>query len=255
MKSPLSKFLLGVLTVCSLASISFGQSVVVNMNEPDTTDALAFEFGEAGEVDSSIFDEDRATNHARGQILTVAPGATQIASVTIRRSNVGATGAGSDQTFDVGDTMRLQIFEGDNTGFAFGFGHTTEAHGDDFFVDTADLTFSGPIVPFHDETFAIEGVFPAESYVTLNLAVPVQVEGRTQLGFLLTFEDSNLDGEDLEDGRFRYMENTAGNRCAVTTTAHAAGSSRSFQYALLPTIVEQEPVSYTHLTLPTKRIV
>ena len=239
MKKLFSKFLPGVLVACCMVSISVGQSVVINANAPDITDALASDLGEEGDsgfpagIDSSIFDEVRSTNHARGQIFTVPAGATEIASLTIRKSGV-------EQTFDAGDSLRLQIFEGDNTGFAFGFGHTTADDGDNFFVDTANLNFDGPIVPFFDETFAVEGLFEPSSYVSLNLSTPVALAGRTQIGFLLTFTDSNFDAADALDGRFRYAELANGNRCGVTTTAHQAGSSRSFQYALLSTVVEPE---------------
>lgn len=227
------KFIPGVLIAFSMISISVGQTVVVNVDAPDDTNALASELDLAGSVDSSIFTEAGNDNHARGQIFTLAAGSTEIASLTIRKS--------LDQTFE-GDSLTVRFFEGTNDGFAFGFGHTTAAHGDDFFVDTSadpnNFPASGPIVPFHIETFPLEGLIEGGSYVSLNLAAPVSVAGMSDVGFLITLDTG---AEDTVASRFRYLENGNGNRCAVTTTSHQAGSSRSFQYALLSTPVEEVP--------------
>ena len=172
MKSLFSKFLPGVLIACSMVSVSVGQSVVVNANAPDITAAVSANFDTTGQVFSRIFTEAANANHARGQILTLEPGATEIASLTIHKS--------SDQTFD-GDTLRLQIFEGTNDGFGFGLGHTTADNGDDFFVETsADVSnfpASGPIVPFFDETFALDGLIENDTFVTFNFSAPVSVDG------------------------------------------------------------------------------
>ena len=211
-----SKLLLMLLVICGAIGSVSGQ-VVISVDPPETNllvDQLI------GGIGSRIFSEAGSDNHARGQAFSLEAGATEITGITIRKN--------AAQTFS-NDTLTVRIFAGTELEFNAGTGHTTAANGSDFFNGTE-------VTELYSEPFTIDGEFANFDYVTFNFATPVQVNGGTDFGFLLTYQPS-VPAADPVDEFFQYFESQGqgGGRLSVTTTDHGGPSSRTFNYAILGT--------------------
>ena len=192
------------------------EGVTLSTTAP-TTDLIDMNL--TGGIDSSIFSEAASSNHARGQLFALGDGAGdafEITAITIRKS--------TNQTYD-NDVLTLHIFEGTESQFSTGTGHSSANDGADFFVDTT-------VDVLYTEVFTIDGVFANNEYVTLNLTSPLLVDESSDFGFLLTYEPGN----GTQD-RFRYRESGQTGRLSVTETEHSATQARAFHYAVQGTSV------------------
>ena len=170
----------------------------------------------SGTTFSRIFDEDRSTNHARGQLfhLPVVPsGGYQITGVTIHKN--------SNQTFS-NDTVTVRMFEGAQADWDTGAGHDTATDGDNYFVDTT-------VTELHAETFTLNGLVGDGNYVTFEFAAPLVVADDSDLGFLLTYDESAPSSPDY----FQYNEGETNGRIQITTSEHSTADTRHMRHFVL----------------------
>ena len=195
--------------VVSLTSVIFAD-VLVSPTAPATDILIS---ADVGGTQSKIFDEDASSNHARGQLFNLPPvpgGGYQITGITLHKN--------SSQTYS-NDTLTVRIIEGSQEDWSTGTGHDTLTDGNDYYVDTA-------ITELFVEAFTIDGAIANNSYVTFEFTTPLVVGDDSDLGFLMTYDQSSASSPDY----FQYNEGTAGQRVQITTSSHdvSSRSMRSF---------------------------
>lgn len=197
------RFLTTSLVALSLSGVSAYGDITTSSSAP-VTDLIASD--PAGGINTSLFDEDANSNHGRGQLFTLGDdsgSAFEISAITIRKD--------VNQTF--GDsTITLRIFEGTETQWAVGTGHSTATDGNDYLVDTnVDLLYT--------EAFDLNGTLNDNDYVTFTLETPLTVNENSDFGFFLVYDQGA--GAPVN---FQHLEGSAGGRLSISTTAHAVSS-------------------------------
>ncbi|MGJ8723619.1 MAG: sulfatase-like hydrolase/transferase [Roseibacillus sp.] len=198
--------------VAVFAPVAFGNITVSSL--APTTDIILSD--NVGGTFSRIFDEDTNTNHARGQLfyLPTDPGeGYQITGITIHKN--------SAQTFS-NDTLTVRIIAGTPENWETGTGHDTPTDGNNYYVDTS-------VTELYLETYTIDGLVSGNDYVTFEFATPVIVADDSNLGFLITYDQSTAASPEY----FQYNEGSSGQRIQVTTTGHNIASSRHMRHFIL----------------------
>ncbi|GHC48709.1 hypothetical protein GCM10007100_13300 [Roseibacillus persicicus] len=166
-----------------------------------------------GTTFSRIFDEDRNTNHARGQLFDLGKspsGGYQITGITIHKN--------SSQTFS-NDTLSVRLFSGSRTDWDSGTGHSTSSDRSNYFAGTQ-------VNELYSEPFLLNGPIAGDRFVTLEFAEPVFVPDESSFGFLLTYDESSASSPDY----FQYNEGETQGRIQVTATAHETADTRHLRY-------------------------
>ncbi|MDB4408783.1 sulfatase-like hydrolase/transferase [Akkermansiaceae bacterium] len=167
----------------------------------------------SGGTQTKLFDEDRSSNHARGQLFNLTNGAGvgyEITAITIHKN--------SNQTYS-NDTLTIRIFEGTQAQWDSGTGHDTPTDGSDYYVDTT-------VTPIHTEAFTLNGTINNGDYVTFEFTSPVVVSEDSDFGFVMTYNESSGASPD----HFQHNEGTAGQRISITTSEHNTTTSRHIRY-------------------------
>ncbi|MBK1827857.1 sialate O-acetylesterase [Haloferula rosea] len=195
-----------VAAIVAVASPVFAGTVSTSASAP-TVDLISS--SPSGGTDTALFDEDANANHARGQLFNLPDGggsAYEITAITVKKSQT--------QTY-VNDTLTLRIFEGTESEWNAGTGHSTATDGSDYLVDTE-------VTLIHTESFNLNTAITDNHYVTFQLATPIVVNEDSDFGFFMTYDQ----GGGTED-RFRHREaGSGGGRISITTTSHGTSGSR-----------------------------
>lgn len=172
---------------------------------------------DSGGTFTRLFDEDRNTNHARGQLFSLPDGigtGYQITKVTVQKNG--------NQTFD-NDTLTLRLFEGDEMQWNAGTGHSTGTDGTDYYVDTT-------VTPLHSEVFNLDGLISGGEYVTFEFELPVDVNEDSNFGFLMTYDEATDGAGGTSPDYFQHNEGALGDRISITTTDHGTSEDRHIRY-------------------------
>lgn len=225
----------GLSTILLLALMNSASGIVTTSVSAPTTDIISS--NGTGGTFTRLIDEDANSNHARGQIFSLGDGAGtayEISSVTIRKDN--------NQTYNNG-TITLRLFEGSQTDWDAGTGHSTGTDGNDYLVDTT-------VTLLHTEAFNLSGTINDNDYVTFQLASPVQVSESSDLGFFLVYDQAVGDDDDFE-----HLEGGAGGRVSISTTNHGTSGSRSVVYYVQGIPITPAGTITTSATAPTTDII
>ncbi|MEP4076699.1 sialate O-acetylesterase [Haloferula sp.] len=221
--------------LCLIPLISArGQSIVTAPTAP-ATDILSS--NGSGGTFTRLIDEDANSNHARGQLFSLGDGpgtAYEISAVTIKKDN--------NQTYNNG-TITLRLFEGNQSDWDAGTGHSTGTDGNNYLVDST-------VTLLHTEAFNLNGTFSDNDYVTFQLASPVQVNESSDFGFFLVYDQAVGDDDDFE-----HLEGGAGGRISITTTNHGTSGSRNVVYFVQGTAVSPSGTITTSATAPSTDII
>lgn len=204
-----------VLLAALVSTASGGVTISGTAPSSDILSSLA-----SGGIYTRLFDEDRNSNHARGQLFSLPDGAGtayQITAVTVRKNG--------NQTF-ANDTLTLRMFEGTQAQWDTGTGHSTATDGGDYYVDTT-------VTPLHTESFVLNGLISGGDYVTFELATPITVNEDADFGFLMTYDESAASSPDY----VQHNEGSSGGRISITTANHSTTADRHIHYFVQGTAV------------------
>lgn len=177
-----------------------------------------------GGINTRLIDEDFNSNHARGQLFSLPNGSGssfEITAVTFRKNNL--------QTYN-DSALTLRIFEGTESEWTSGTGHSTNIDGDDYLVDTS-------VTLLYTETFPLNNItLNDDDYVTIPLSNSLIVNEDSNFGFFLVYEQGGADPDDID-----HLEGSIPGRLSIDTNSHDRSSSRSLVYFIHGTASNSAP--------------